>query len=127
VAISLRPLGGRFTDPLPAGVLDYAVEVPGHGDRFAAPGQAPEVTEVDGTSLTGVALDEQALTHSRPWGLDAQGRLLSDLDPSSLDGLVALLPAALAHGGSVVLCRNLDESALERRTRDEKVTARAGA
>src|ERR671910_581761 len=26
VALSLRPLGARFTDPLPAGVLDYALE-----------------------------------------------------------------------------------------------------
>ncbi len=36
VALSLRPLGGRFVEPLPSRVLDYAVEVPAYGDRFAA-------------------------------------------------------------------------------------------
>ncbi|MGH8828370.1 MAG: TIGR03089 family protein, partial [Jiangellaceae bacterium] len=34
VALALRPLGGRFTTPLPDGVLDYAVEAPGYPDRF---------------------------------------------------------------------------------------------
>ena len=34
VALALRPLGGRFPQP-PAGFADYAVEVPGQGDRFA--------------------------------------------------------------------------------------------
>ncbi|WP_456698244.1 TIGR03089 family protein [Aeromicrobium sp. P5_D10] len=35
VAASLRPFGGRFVDP-PPGFLDLGVEVPGHGDYFAA-------------------------------------------------------------------------------------------
>ena len=34
VALSLRPLGGRFPQP-PEGFADYAVEVPSQGDRFA--------------------------------------------------------------------------------------------
>lgn len=123
VALSLRPMGGRFTDPLPGGVLDYAVEVPGHGDRFAAAGPAPEVTEIEGTVLTGTALDELADAHAKRWGLDDGGRLLTELDPATLDGAVALLPGALARGGSVVLCRNLDDARLEQRTADERVTA----
>lgn len=34
IALALRPLGGRFPQP-PPGFADYAVEVPGQGDRFA--------------------------------------------------------------------------------------------
>lgn len=34
IALALRPLGGRFPQA-PEGFADYAVEVPGQGDRFA--------------------------------------------------------------------------------------------
>src|SRR5699024_831560 len=36
VALSLRPMGARFTEPLPTGVIDYNAEVLGHGDHFQA-------------------------------------------------------------------------------------------
>lgn len=36
LATALHPLGMPFREPLPAGVLDAAVEVRAHGDRFAA-------------------------------------------------------------------------------------------
>ena len=123
VALSLRPLAGRFTDPLPGGVLDYAIEVPGYGDRFATSESAPEITEIEGTIMTGAALDAVASDHADRWELDAGGRLLTDLDPATLEGAVALLPSALTRGGSVVLSRNTDETKRERRTVDEKVTA----
>lgn len=126
VALSLRPLGGRFADPLPAGVVDYAVEVPGHGDRFAARGSVPEVLDVEGTVLTGGAVLDLAGRLADRWGLDEGGRLLTALDPATVDGAMALLPAALARGGSVVLQRHADPAAQERRVADEKVTATAG-
>lgn len=37
VACSLHPLGLGFSDPLPAGVLDFGVEVRAHGDHFGGP------------------------------------------------------------------------------------------
>lgn len=40
IALSLRPLGGRFTEPLPTGVSDYALEVPGYPDQFVPYGTA---------------------------------------------------------------------------------------
>lgn len=43
VGLGLRPLGGGLRTPVP-GVLDYAREVPTHGDRFAA--VAPAAVEV---------------------------------------------------------------------------------
>ena len=62
VALALRPLGGRFPQP-PAGFADYAVEVPGQGDRFApyAPVDPDEpALVVGGAELTGAELVERA-------------------------------------------------------------------
>lgn len=63
VALALRPLGGRFPQP-PEGFVDYAVEVPGQGDRFAAfaavdPGEVALV--VDGREFSGVEVVERAV------------------------------------------------------------------
>ena len=54
VAASLRPLGGRFTEP-PAGFLDLGAEVPGHGDHFVAldpPEPATLALDLEGTAST---------------------------------------------------------------------------
>lgn len=54
VAASLRPFGGRFVEA-PADFLDLGIEVPGHGDYFAAL-DPPEPTtlalDLDGARLT---------------------------------------------------------------------------
>jgi uncharacterized protein (TIGR03089 family) len=41
VACSLHPLGLGFSTPLPAGVIDYGVEVRAHPDSFSGPHPAP--------------------------------------------------------------------------------------
>ncbi|WP_069884100.1 TIGR03089 family protein [Streptomyces luteocolor] len=127
VALALRPLGGRFPQP-PAGFADYAVEVPGQGDRFApyAPVDPDETAlVVDGVELTGAELVERARSDAGRLGVGPGGRVLSGLPYSAWDGLSGGLYAALAAGGSVVLCRHLDqlgEDGLEKRIADEKVT-----
>jgi len=106
VALSLRPLGGRFPQP-PEGFVDYAVEVPGQGDAF--------------TPFAPVDPDEPAL-------IVAGAELLSALPYDTWEGLSAGLYAPLAAGASVVLCRRLDrlsEDALARRIEAERVTATA--
>ncbi|MGK5641290.1 TIGR03089 family protein [Streptomyces sp. URMC 126] len=130
VALALRPLGGRFPQP-PEGFLDYAVEVPGQGDRFApyAPvdPQAPALV-VDGRELTGVQVVEQARAVAAGLGLEPGGRLLSALPYDTWDGLAAGLYAPLAADASVVLCRHLDrlsEEALAQRRASERVTVTA--
>ncbi|MDQ1648046.1 MAG: hypothetical protein QOG60_103 [Frankiaceae bacterium] len=55
VGLGLRPMGGGLRTPQP-GVLDFAREVPGHGDHFAA--VAPADLEV------GVPLADRLLTTS---------------------------------------------------------------
>lgn len=129
VALALRPLGGRFPQP-PAGFADYAVEVPGQGDRFApfAPVDAEEpALIVAGAELSGAEVVERARADAPALDLTGPGsRLLSGLSYDTWEGLSAGLYAPLAVGGSVVLCRNLDRAdgdVLAKRIEDERVTA----
>lgn len=133
VALALRPLGGRFPQP-PAGFADYAVEVPGQGDRFApfepVDPDGPALTVVDAggrTELTGTQLVERAREDAGALGLDRAGgsRVLSGLAYDTWQGLSSGLYAPLAAGGSVVLCRNLDRLSDEdvaKRVDSERVT-----
>ncbi|MGW3952611.1 TIGR03089 family protein [Streptomyces sp. NPDC004752] len=129
VALALRPLGGRFPQP-PDGFLDYAVEVPGQGDRFApfAPVDPEEpALIVAGAEMTGAEVVERARADAPALDLTGPGsRLLSGLPYDTWEGLSAGLYAPLAVGGSVVLCRHLarlDEDALAKRMEAERVTA----
>jgi uncharacterized protein (TIGR03089 family) len=121
VALSLLPFA-RPAVGLPAGVLDYALEVPTHGDRFApyspvAPGDP--AFAVEGGTMTGSELVEAATLA----GLAPGARVLSTSDFTDLEAVVRGLLAPLSVDGSVVLCRNLDPAVLERRVAAEKVTA----
>ncbi|WP_063736108.1 TIGR03089 family protein [Streptomyces sp. RTd22] len=127
VALALRPLGGRFPQP-PQGFADYAVEVPSQGDRFApyAPvdPDAPALA-VGGLELTGAELVERARADAAAQGLAAGSRVLSGLPYDGWEGLSYGLYAPLAAGGSVVLCRHLDqldEKGLAERRESERVT-----
>ncbi|MGG8406362.1 TIGR03089 family protein [Streptomyces sp. 12297] len=127
VALALRPLGGRFPQP-PAGYADYAVEVPGQGDRFAPfapvdPAQ-PGLT-VAGAAFTWAELVERGRRDAGALGLGAEARVLTGQGWDTWEGLSAGLFAPLAVGGSVVLCRNLDrlpEAGLAARVESERVT-----
>ncbi|MEE1795299.1 TIGR03089 family protein [Streptomyces sp. BE308] len=127
VALALRPLGGRFPQP-PEGFMDYAVDVPAQGDRFApfAPvdPDAPALA-VDGVELTGAQLVAKARDDAAALGLVPGSRLLTGRTYDSWEGLSAGLFAPLAAGGSVVLCRHLGqlgEDGLAKRVESERVT-----
>ncbi|MFF3017833.1 TIGR03089 family protein [Streptomyces sp. NPDC057939] len=128
VALALRPLGGRFPQP-PAGFADYAVEVPGQGDRFApfAPVDADDPGLVVGGEEFSYA-ELVARARADAAGRGDGSRVLSGLGYDTWEGLSAGLFGALATGGSVVLCRNLDalsEAGLAQRVESERVTHRA--
>ncbi|MFF7182635.1 TIGR03089 family protein [Streptomyces sp. NPDC008121] len=130
IALSLAPLGRRFPAP-PAGYADYAVEVPSQGDRFApfvpVDADSPALL-VGGTESTGAQLVERARADAGARGLAPGSRLLSGLSYDTWEGLSAGLYAPLAAGGSVVLCRNLDQlapEAFDKRVESERVTATA--
>ncbi|MET7701390.1 TIGR03089 family protein [Streptomyces sp. NPDC005485] len=129
IALALRPLGGRFPQP-PAGFADYAVEVPGQGDRFQAYApvdpEAPALI-VAGGEYTSAEVVERARADAPALDLTGPGsRLLSGASYDTWEGLSAGLYAPLATGASVVLCRHLGqlgEDALAKRIESERVTA----
>ncbi|MFG2791388.1 TIGR03089 family protein [Streptomyces sp. NPDC048419] len=128
VALALRPLGGRFPQP-PPGFADYAVEVPGQGDRFTpfAPVDPNEpALIVAGREFSGAEVVERAVAEAADLGLTGPGaRILSGLPYGTWDGLNAGLYGPLAVGGSVVLCRNLErasEEAVAGRVDSERVS-----
>ncbi|MFJ8233195.1 TIGR03089 family protein [Streptomyces sp. NPDC094448] len=127
MALALRPLGGRFPQA-PDGFADYAVEVPGQGDRFApfvpVDPDAPALI-VDGMELSGAGLVGRAREDAGRLGLTAGARLLTGGEYGTWEGLSAGLYAPLAAGASVVLCRHLDRlpaDQLRRRIESERVT-----
>jgi uncharacterized protein (TIGR03089 family) len=116
VALSLRPLGGRLRHPI-AGVLDFAVEVPSHGDAFTAPPPPDEQSE----------LLRVAAAEAEVWGFRPGDRVLSTADRvDSTEGLLGILFGPLVADASVVICRHPDPSTLARRVAAEKVTAVCG-
>jgi uncharacterized protein (TIGR03089 family) len=108
LAVSLHPFGLPTTAPLPPGVLDAAVEVRAHGDRFAAydppTGASPWLVDGDWAWT-----NEQALAAGREladgFGVAQGGRVLvrasSPAAGYRFAGAVLALP--LAVDGSVVL------------------------
>jgi uncharacterized protein (TIGR03089 family) len=108
LACSLRPLGGRFADPLPDGVHDVGVEIWAQPDAFA-PWDPPAPADV-ATRWAGVETTQAEL-----WAAAAGGavpgaggsRLLSEADPASPPG-TASLSGPLATSGSLVLVAHAD-------------------
>jgi uncharacterized protein (TIGR03089 family) len=126
VALSLRPLGLPFADPLPAGVLDYATAVPGQADVF----QSTQPVRPETLALvlrdeerTAGQLVARAREQAEGWGLAGGERLLVPADRFDESWLLAAVLVPLVVDGSAVLCRNLGSSSLVRRLVDERVDA----
>ncbi len=116
VASALLPLAGRFPDGVPAGVHDLGIEVWSQPDAYVAwPGAADDTPAVDG--VTQAELWAAAATSSP----DPGGRVLSEADPTSAEGLAAFT-GALAGGGSLVLVANAAPERVDRIAGDERVT-----
>ena len=121
VGLSLRPLGGRFTEELPTGVTDYGAVVLAQPDAFTAwdPPHADDAAwrDAEGTTTQAVLLAEAAESSVVSTG----GRLLTDVNPCTRDGLGTLL-AATVHGGAVVWVAHPDEAGWAARAEQERVT-----
>ncbi|MCF6378687.1 TIGR03089 family protein [Nocardioides KLBMP 9356] len=129
LACSLRPLGVRFADPVPAGVLDVGVEIWSQPDGWA-PWDPPTGDDLATDDLTqdelfAPAKDGQSeLTAAAGSSLTDGGRLLSVADPASPPGM-ATFTEPLRRGGSLVLVRNPDPDRLDGVHDAERATARA--
>jgi uncharacterized protein (TIGR03089 family) len=128
LACSLRPLGTRFTDPLPGGVLDVGVEIWGQPDGFVAwdPPTAddPATDTLTQGELFAAGRQPDDLTAAVGSSLTDGGRLLSVADPASPPG-TATFTEPLRRGGSLVLVRNPDPRRLDDVHDAERTTARA--
>ncbi len=126
VALSLRPLGGRFTEPLPTGVTDYGAVVLAQPDAFTAydppRGDDPAWRDATGTSTQAELLAEAA----RAGVVGQEGRLLTDLNPCTRAGLATVLAPLVARGG-VVWVRHPDATAWSGRADQERATAQLRA
>ncbi|TGN64611.1 TIGR03089 family protein [Nocardioides eburneiflavus] len=121
LACSLRPLGVRFAEPLPTGVLDVGVEIWSQPDGFAA-WDPPTGDDLATDDLTQRQVHD--LTAAVGSVLTDGGRLLSVADPASPPGM-ATFTEPLVRGGSLVLVRNPDPARLDGVHDAERATARA--
>jgi uncharacterized protein (TIGR03089 family) len=128
IVLSLAPLGRPVTEPLPAGVLDYAREVPAFGDRFAGPPVAPGspawVVGPDLVTHAGLALAAVDTATAAAGGAAAGGgapsRRLVEHDELDLGWAMAAAVVPLIGDGSVVLVRHADPARSVARRRAER-------
>ncbi len=122
VALSLRPLGARFAEPLPTGVVDYGAVVLAQPDVFMSvdPPSGDDEAWRDGQRRRSQA-ELLADVATAPVVEDG-GRLLTDLNPCSDEGLATLL-SPLQHSGGTVWVANPDESRWQQRYAEERATA----
>lgn len=122
VAMALRPLGGGFSEQLPAGVLDHGVEAPGQPDVFMAATPPTAQTELfDGEDQHTVL--RRAVATADSLGLEPGARLMTERSPANRADLVVGVLSALVVGGSVVLVRHPDPQLASRRAEQEQVSA----
>jgi uncharacterized protein (TIGR03089 family) len=109
LALSGHPLGAP-AGSLPGLALDYAREVPSHGDHYSGPRPPAARVEAAGRRVEPVQ------------GLSGQDRILTTLDPADAMGAAVLL-GALAAGAGLVLLRAGDAAKV---AATERVTGTAG-
>lgn len=99
VALSLLPMGARFGEPLPHGVVDYGAVVWGQPDAFL-PLEPPEPDDVAWSGSTTLTQADVAVgAGAESW--DPGTRLVTDLSPVTDAGLPAFLGPLVAGGGTV--------------------------
>jgi uncharacterized protein (TIGR03089 family) len=128
LALSLRPLGGRFVEALPTGVTDYGAVVLAQPDLFV-PAVPPAGPDPGWRDSTGTSTQADLLAAAAGSSLvGAEGRLLTDVNPCTRPGLATLLGPVL-HRASTVWVRRPSEDAWSGRREQERATAelRTGA
>jgi uncharacterized protein (TIGR03089 family) len=128
VGLSLHALGAPLGD-CPPGVTDYAAEIRAYGDRFAPfvpidPDAA--ALRVMSVTFTGADVTAKAFSFVSNTELNSATRVLTMVPYHTVEGLLTGLLGPIAAGGSVVITRNIDKAALDRRISLEHVTAVAG-
>lgn len=123
-ACSLDPLGRRFPDPVPSGVLDVGAEIWSQPDAFT-PWDPPTDDDVAVAGAPARTQAQEMQAAAAGTLLTDGGRLFTVANPASPPGM-ATFTEPLARGGSLVLLRNLDPERAQRVMDDERVTHRFG-
>ncbi|HET9828368.1 MAG TPA: TIGR03089 family protein [Nocardioidaceae bacterium] len=121
LALSLWPLGARFTEALPTGVTDYGAVVLAQPDAFAAddpPGPDDAAWHDRGGSLTQAELLSEA---ARSAVVSPGGRLVTDVNPVGRSGAATLLAPVQLDAGTVWV-RHPDEGRWAARAQQERAT-----
>jgi uncharacterized protein (TIGR03089 family) len=121
VALSLRPLGGRFADPLPPGVVDFGEVVLAQPDVFV-PLDPPGPGDAAWRDAAGSRSQADTLSEAAALPLvEEGGRLLTDLNPCSARGRGTLLSPLLRSGGTVWVA-SPEEDGWHRRYDEERAS-----
>jgi uncharacterized protein (TIGR03089 family) len=120
VGMSLRPMAGRLAS-VPAGVTDYAEEVPAYGDQLGS-GERALLDDEAIPGRTGTELLAGARAAADVLALTGRDRLLCTLAVTDPDLIAAAVLAPFGVGAGLVLCRGTDPARLWRRVADERVT-----
>lgn len=102
VALSLLPMAGRFTEPLPPGVTDFSQVVWGQPDLFV-PVDLPLPGDHAWAGPEGTLTQQEVLAEAA----GTTGRLLTEVAPTSREGLSAFL-GPLQDGKGTVWVRHAD-------------------
>jgi len=120
LACALLPLGVRFAEPLPDGVLDVGVEIWSQPDAFV-PWDPPAPGDLAYDGPTGPRSQQEIWEEAAAGRLVGSGRLLSVANPVTAP---ATLSEPLTQGGSLVLVARAEPDALEATFVAEHATAR---
>jgi uncharacterized protein (TIGR03089 family) len=119
-ATGLLPLAMPLRE-VPAGYVDYVIEVRNFGDHFRGQPVAQDDRALAGpVEMSHLAVVREAAERAAELGITAGDRVL--VDTRAYADPVDWLFAPLIAGASIVLCANLDPAKLAARTDAEKVT-----
>ncbi len=130
VAVSMRPMGAPFADPLPPLVHDFFAAARGQPDHYPFGAVGATISAEGAEEAGGVGAAERGLALAAGWSLSsadrvlAQGAWVGDLESVGPAGPPAPeLWAPLAADASVVWVRNPSPSVFVQRLASEQVSA----